>query len=71
MANRYDKMTPEQRKHWNEYTNKYAKENFRSFNVKFKRGADQDVINYLETHGSVTDTMRRLVQEEIKRESGK
>lgn len=70
MSNNYSKMTPEQRQRWNHYSNEYSKLNFRSYNVKFRIKEDKEIINFLDTHGSVTETIRRLIEAEIQREKG-
>ena len=57
-----------QRKHWNEYNNKYSKENYKTISLKLNKRTDKDIIEYLETsHESPSELIRKLIRDEIKR----
>ena len=64
MANVF--KNPEQRKHWNEYNNKYSKENYRTFCLKLNKNKDKDIIDFLEgSKENVTTILKRLLREKI------
>lgn len=69
MPNLYKNWEEKQRKHWNDYNKKYAKEHFKSYNLKLRLEEDKDIIEYLETnkrkHKSLSDLIRGLVREKI------
>lgn len=64
MANNFKR--PEQRKHWNEYNNNYAKKNYKSICMKISKTKDADIIEYLENNGeSPTVVFKKLIREKI------
>ena len=46
MPNKF--RTPEQRNHWNEYNNRYARKNYRTVTIKLNRKEYEKEIAYLE-----------------------
>ena len=60
----------EQRKRWNEYNNKYSKENYRTFTIKLNRKSDKELIDYLEsTDCTATQLIKSLIREKVGVES--
>ena len=60
MGNKYDKMTEEQRKRWNEYSKNYAREKFISVNLKLVKERDNDMIEFLKNSGVPATTLVKL-----------
>lgn len=52
-------------------TTKYIKNHMRQFVVRCNNVKDADVIEYLENCGNITETVKRLVREEIDKKSNK
>lgn len=50
-------------------TTKYIKTHMRQFVVRCNKEGDRDVIDYLEGCGNVTAEVKRLIREELARES--
>lgn len=67
MPNLYKNWGDKQRKRWNDYNRNYAKNHFKSYNIKLRLEEDKDIIDYLETHKetSLTDFVRKSVREKI------
>ena len=63
MANKFKNEA--QRKHWNEYSKNYAKEKYKSYNVKLDKTHDQDVIDYISKSGGISEVVRTLVRKEL------
>ena len=56
----------EQRKRWNNYNNSYAREKYKSYNLKMNKETDKDVIDYIaSSHESPTQIVKRLIRKEI------
>ena len=46
---------------------RWQAENTKQVNIRFNRNQDRDVIEYLESTGSPSQTIRRLIRDEIAR----
>ncbi len=64
-ASPYNKWTDEAYKRFRDYQIEYYKENYRSFTIKYKRGKDDDVINFLESLDNISEWVRKMVRKEI------
>ena len=50
-----------------DYQISYYKENYRSFNIRFSRKNDQEIISYLESQDNLAGYIRELVTKDIEK----
>lgn len=53
------------------YQISYYKENYRSFNIRFSRKNDQELISYLESQDNLAEYIRKLVNKDIENKKRK
>lgn len=70
MANLYKNWGDKQRQNWNNYNRRYAKEHFKSIQLKLRYKEDKDIIDYLESQKNITlsELLRTIIRERINNE---
>lgn len=54
-----------------EYQTKYEKEKYRRFNVRFRYGEDQDIIDFLEAQDNAMEYIRNTLRKDIEKKTKK
>lgn len=63
--------TKEQMDSYRKYQTQYRKDHYRAFAIRFNRDTDEDIIKFMEAQESLTDTMRTILRDYLKKHKTK